>query len=89
MNLFKYLQEVRSEISKVTWPTRAQATQMTINVLVASFFISVFIASVDWLFVRALETSLFAIKSNPTTNVEPQVIDIQPEDIQVETTPVE
>jgi len=89
MNPFKYLNEVRTEVAKVTWPTRTQATQMTINVLIAAFFISIFIAAADWVFVRSLESSLLTFKANRASNAESNIIDINPEDIQVEATPIQ
>ena len=33
MNIFKFVNEVRAEISKVTWPTRADTIRLTIIVL--------------------------------------------------------
>ena len=35
---FKFLQEVRAEAQKVTWPTRKETTVTTIMVFVASIF---------------------------------------------------
>jgi len=89
MNPFKYLHEVGGEVGKVTWPTRAQAIQMTINVLIASFFISIFIAAADWLFVQSLERSLFSFESYKASSAQSEIIDIEPGDVQVEATPVE
>jgi len=51
MNIFskvtKYLSEVRSEMVKVTWPTREQAVKMTLLVIIVSVVIGVFIGSLD------------------------------------------
>jgi preprotein translocase subunit SecE len=39
---FKFLQEVRAETSKVTWPTRKETTVTTIMVFVMVFVASIF-----------------------------------------------
>ena len=56
MNIFskvtKYLREVRSEMTKVTWPTRGQTVKMTLMVIVVSVVIGVFIGSLDILLSR-------------------------------------
>lgn len=56
MNIFskvtKYLREVRSEMTKVTWPTRGQTVKMTLLVIVVSVVIGVFIGSLDILLSR-------------------------------------
>ncbi|HML08744.1 MAG TPA: preprotein translocase subunit SecE [Xanthobacteraceae bacterium] len=46
---FKFLQEVRAEGQKVTWPTRKETTVTTIMV-----FVMVFIASIFFLFADQL-----------------------------------
>lgn len=56
MNIFskvtKYLREVRSEMTKVTWPTRGQTVKMTLLVIIVSVVIGVFIGSLDILLSR-------------------------------------
>jgi preprotein translocase subunit SecE len=44
---FKFLQEVRAEGEKVTWPTRKETTLMTVMVFVMVFFASVFFLAAD------------------------------------------
>jgi preprotein translocase subunit SecE len=39
---FKFMQEVRAEASKVTWPTRKETTVTTIMVFVMVFVASIF-----------------------------------------------
>jgi preprotein translocase subunit SecE len=39
---FKFLQEVRAEAQKVTWPTRKETTVTTIMVFVMVFIASIF-----------------------------------------------
>ncbi|MBN1505162.1 MAG: preprotein translocase subunit SecE [Candidatus Eisenbacteria bacterium] len=43
-----FLKEVRLEMSKVTWPTKAELKDSTIVVIVSCLVISVFIGAVDW-----------------------------------------
>jgi preprotein translocase subunit SecE len=43
-----FLKEVRLEMSKVTWPTRAELKDSTIVVIVSCLVISAFIGAVDW-----------------------------------------
>ena len=44
---FKFLQEVRSETAKVTWPTRRETTITTIMVFVMVFVASIFFLLAD------------------------------------------
>ena len=44
---FKFLQEVRSETAKVTWPTRRETTITTIMVFVMVFVASIFFLVAD------------------------------------------
>ncbi|MBI5264356.1 MAG: preprotein translocase subunit SecE [Bradyrhizobium sp.] len=46
---FKFLQEVRSETAKVTWPTRRETTITTIMVFVMVALASVFFFAADQL----------------------------------------
>jgi preprotein translocase subunit SecE len=45
--LIKFLQEVRTELNKVTWPTRQELIGSTIVTVVVTLIISVFIGIVD------------------------------------------
>lgn len=57
----RFLREVRSEMSKVTWPSRNELVQSTIVVLVAVVIAGIFIFLFDSLFVYLVEqaTNLF------------------------------
>jgi preprotein translocase subunit SecE len=44
---FKFLQEVRAEAQKVTWPTRKETTVTTIMVFVMVFIASIFFMVAD------------------------------------------
>jgi preprotein translocase subunit SecE len=46
---FKFLQEVRAEVQKVTWPTRKETTVTTIMVFVMVFIASIFFLAADQL----------------------------------------
>ena len=47
-NPFEFLQQVRTEVSKVTWPTRKETVVTTIMVLMMSFAAALFFFGVDW-----------------------------------------
>jgi preprotein translocase subunit SecE len=57
---FKFLQEVRSETNKVTWPTRRETTITTIMVFVMVALASVFFFASDQL-IRYIVTFLLGI----------------------------
>jgi preprotein translocase subunit SecE len=46
-DLFKFLQEVRAEGQKVTWPTRKETTVTTMMVFVMVFVTSIFFLLAD------------------------------------------
>lgn len=54
----KFLSETKEELQKVTWPTRAEVTRLTIIVIVSSLIVGVYIGGVDFLFTKALELVL-------------------------------
>ncbi|MEP3231233.1 MAG: preprotein translocase subunit SecE [Hyphomicrobiales bacterium] len=47
MNPFKFLQEVRTETSKVVWPSRNETMITTVMVLIMVFFASLFFLLID------------------------------------------
>ena len=47
MNPFKFVQEVRQEVSKVTWPTRNETWVTTIAVLIMVTLASIFFMLAD------------------------------------------
>lgn len=49
-NPFTFLQQVRQETAKVTWPTRRETVISTIMVLVMVFLASIFFFAADQLF---------------------------------------
>jgi preprotein translocase SecE subunit len=54
MSIPKYLQEVRAELGKVTWHTRAESARMTIIVILASLGVGLYIGGLDLLFTNLL-----------------------------------
>lgn len=53
--LFRYLSEVKSEIQKVSWPSREQTIQQTILVIIASLVVSIFIGALDFGFEQLIK----------------------------------
>ncbi len=58
---FKFLQEVRTETSKVTWPTRRETVVTTIMVFVVVAFASLFFFVADMI-IRFVITMLLGIR---------------------------
>ncbi|KFI25549.1 preprotein translocase subunit SecE [Paenirhodobacter enshiensis] len=47
-NPVQFLQQVRSEVGKITWPSRREVFLTTIMVLVLATLTAVFFSLVDW-----------------------------------------
>lgn len=54
----RYFKEVRSELTKVTWPSRSETFTLTIVVLVTTVAMSGFLAVVDWGFSQLIRVIL-------------------------------
>ena len=50
----RYLKETRAELRKVSWPTRKQATNLTLIVLAVTVAMAIFLGAVDFLFANLL-----------------------------------
>jgi preprotein translocase subunit SecE len=50
----RYLRETRAELKKVTWPTRPEATKLTIIVLIVVAFMSALLGTLDYIFSRVM-----------------------------------
>ncbi len=48
----RYYRETIGELRKVTWPTRQEAINLTIVVLIVTFGMSAFLGILDYLFTR-------------------------------------
>jgi preprotein translocase subunit SecE len=61
-NPFKFLQEVRAEASKVTWPTRRETVITTVMVFIMVAVSSVFFLAADQI-IRIIVTFILGIKA--------------------------
>jgi preprotein translocase subunit SecE len=57
-NPFEFIQQVRTEVSKVTWPTRRETVITTIMVLIMSFAAAMFFLGVDWVIAALIKLIL-------------------------------
>ena len=55
---FRFVGEAISELRRVTWPTREEATRLTIMVLVVSAAVGVFLGIIDLVFSRLFDVIL-------------------------------
>jgi preprotein translocase subunit SecE len=51
---FEFLQQVRTEVAKVTWPTRSETVTTTIMVLIMSILAALFFLAADVVLHRAV-----------------------------------
>lgn len=51
----RVIRDTRSELRKVVWPTREQATNLTILVIMASAAVGVLLGGIDFLFTKLFE----------------------------------
>jgi preprotein translocase subunit SecE len=61
-NPFKFLQEVRTETAKVTWPTRRETVITTVMVFIMVAVSSVFFLAADQI-IRLLVTFILGIRA--------------------------
>ncbi len=47
LNPFKYVQQVRNEVSKIVWPTRKETMTTTIMVFIMSALVALFFFIID------------------------------------------
>ena len=59
-NPFEFLQQVRTEVAKVTWPTRRETMITTVMVLLMSVAAALFFLAADWVF-STMVTLLFGL----------------------------
>lgn len=53
--IVRYFKETRAELRKVSWPTRRQATNLTLIVLAVTVAMAIFLGAVDLLFTTVLQ----------------------------------
>jgi preprotein translocase subunit SecE len=49
----RYLRETYYELRRVSWPTRAEAINLTIIVVLATTFLAIILGLMDWVFSMA------------------------------------
>ncbi len=52
--IIDFLKSVKQELKQVTWPTKQQATKMTLIVVVSSIIVGLFIAGLDYVFTQLI-----------------------------------
>jgi preprotein translocase subunit SecE len=52
--VINYFSDVKSELSKVTWPTRDEVTKLTLTVFLVSGILGAYVGGLDYLFTRLL-----------------------------------
>lgn len=52
---FVFLKEVRTELSKVSWPSRAQAIRLSLIVIAATVVAAIFLGAFDLFFTKLTE----------------------------------
>lgn len=53
-SLVTYLQEVRQELMKVSWPTRQEVIKLSLIVLGSSLVVGLYISGIDYLFTQII-----------------------------------
>ncbi len=56
-----FLKEVRTELKKVTWPTKEEAIKYTIIVISASIVVAIILGGFDLIFMEMLERFILRI----------------------------
>lgn len=57
--VINFLKDVKMELTRVTWPTRAETVKFTLVVLGMSLFLAAFLGGLDFLFTLVLNRLLF------------------------------
>ncbi len=53
--MFTFIKEVRTELAKVTWPTRPDTIRLTIVVIAISIGVGIYLGGLDLLFTQLLK----------------------------------
>lgn len=53
-NPVQFLKEVKTELSKVIWPTRQEAIKLTFVVILVSALVGVFIGAIDFVLTKVM-----------------------------------
>lgn len=57
-NPSQFLQEVRTELSKVVWPSREEIFRLTLIVIFVSVIVGVFVGGLDFVFTNLMNVVL-------------------------------
>jgi preprotein translocase subunit SecE len=52
--IVQYLRDTRAELRKVVWPTRENAINLTIVVLIVVIIMTILLGGIDWVFSQIL-----------------------------------
>ena len=55
---FEFIQQVRTEVAKVTWPTRRETVVTTAMVLAMSIAVALFFLAADWVLSNVVQVIL-------------------------------
>jgi preprotein translocase subunit SecE len=55
MSPFQFLNEVREELNRVTWPSKEEVIEATIGVVLFCGFVAIYFWALDLVFSKALE----------------------------------
>ena len=55
MKIVIFLKEVRSELTKVKWPTRPEVIKMTSLVILISLLVGIYVGAVDFALTKIME----------------------------------
>ena len=58
MKVFIFLREVRAELEKIVWPTRAETVRLTSLVLILSIIVGLYVGGLDFLFTSIVNSFL-------------------------------
>ncbi|MFB0537864.1 MAG: preprotein translocase subunit SecE [Anaerolineae bacterium] len=53
--VIKYLKETRAELKKVNWPSRQEATNLTLIVMAVTAFMTILLGTLDFIFTLLFE----------------------------------
>lgn len=53
-----FTKQAVDELKKVTWPTKAEITRLTVSVIVISAVVGIFLGGIDFVLTKTLETLL-------------------------------
>jgi len=58
-NTLSFFSEVKSEVAKVTWPSKNEVTKLTMIVVTVSLLVGIYLGGLDFLFTKLLELVVY------------------------------